>query len=61
MPEDTKSVNLQVRCHPELVRGLDDLRRAEADLPTRAEMARRLIERAIASKAAASKPKSTKR
>ena len=39
---------LQVRINDELMQGLDDLRRLEADVPTRPEMARRLIERAVA-------------
>lgn len=61
---NNKSGNLQVRCTPELIQGLDDLRRVESDLPSRAEMARRLIERALdaqATRSTASKSKATKR
>jgi hypothetical protein len=39
---------LQMRLSPELKATLDDLRRAESDLPSRSEMIRRLIERAAA-------------
>ena len=35
-----------MRCEPEFLATLDDLRRAEDDLPSRAEMLRRLVERA---------------
>ena len=39
---------LQMRLSPELKATLDDLRKAESDLPSRSEMIRRLIERAAA-------------
>ena len=37
---------LHMRIKPEIVRQLDELRKAEADLPSRSEMVRRLIVRA---------------
>lgn len=41
---------LQIRIKASLLALLDDLRRAEKDLPSRSEMVRRLIERAAAEK-----------
>lgn len=44
----TRSGVLQLRIDNETTQQLDDLRRAEADLPSRSEMIRRLIARAAA-------------
>jgi len=41
---------IAVRISKALLETLDDVRRAEQDVPTRAEMIRRLIERAAAAK-----------
>lgn len=41
---------LQMRLSGELKKALDELRRREPDLPSRSEMIRRLIEKAIATK-----------
>lgn len=38
------------RAEPELLEILDDLRRVEADIPSRSEMVRRLIRRAVEKK-----------
>jgi hypothetical protein len=43
---DTQDSQIAVRISTELLSVLDDLRRQEKDLPSRAEMIRRLIERA---------------
>lgn len=40
---------LHMRLQGDLKRALDDLRRVEPDIPTRSEMVRRLIQRAIES------------
>lgn len=46
-PEDMEHDQvLQMRLSAEIKKMLDDLRRAEPDLPTRSEMIRRLIARA---------------
>lgn len=45
-----KSTPVMVRLPPELLRRLDDWRRAEADLPGRAEAIRRMIEWAAEAK-----------
>lgn len=42
-----KHETLQVRCSVDLLKGLDDLRREHPDLPTRATMARIVLENAI--------------
>jgi len=42
----TQNTLLQMRIAEEIVAKLDDLRRVEADIPSRSEMIRRLIERA---------------
>jgi hypothetical protein len=39
-----------VRCHERLLEAIDEWRRAESDLPTRAEAIRRLVEQALGSK-----------
>ena len=49
---------LNFRLSLELLKALDELRRAEEDLPSRGEMVRRLITRAAAAKAA--KPRGKK-
>ena len=43
MAKAMKTEVIQVRAEPEMLAILDDLRRAESDLPTRAEMVRRII------------------
>jgi metal-responsive CopG/Arc/MetJ family transcriptional regulator len=53
----TKTEVIQVRAEPEMLTMLDDLRRAESDLPTRAEMVRRIIKE-YAARHAAKKAKS---
>lgn len=45
--EMEKDAILHMRLQEDLKRSLDDLRRQEPDLPTRSEMVRRLIQRAI--------------
>ena len=45
---DVKEGRVAVRLSLELLRALDDLRRNEADVPSRGEMVRRLIARAEA-------------
>ncbi len=50
MAKQTTQANdesITVRLPGELLAGIDDLRRAESDIPTRAGMIRLLIERAI--------------
>lgn len=42
-----KTETLQVRCSEDMFRGLDELRREHPDLPTRAGMARIVLETAI--------------
>ena len=42
-----KDETLQVRCTEDVLIGLDELRRDHADIPTRAGMARIIIETAI--------------
>lgn len=51
MAKQTTQANdesITVRLPGELLTGIDELRRAESDIPTRAGMIRRLIERAAA-------------
>jgi hypothetical protein len=51
MTDDEKTVRFNFLAKPSLLEGLDELRRAEpGTLPTRAEMLRRLIERALDAK-----------
>jgi hypothetical protein len=45
------------RTAPETLAQLDELRKAEADLPSRGEMLRRLVKRAVEAKAAQAKAK----
>ncbi len=42
--KETKMTVFNMRVSDEIVAALDDLRRAEKDIPTRSEMARRCIE-----------------
>jgi metal-responsive CopG/Arc/MetJ family transcriptional regulator len=44
----TQTEILHMRVAPDLISALDRLRKQEADLPSRSEMVRRLIERADA-------------
>ena len=53
----TKDKLLQARVSAEDIARLDQIRRNEPDLPTRALMIRRLIERAAARRAGILKPK----
>ena len=46
---------LNFRLSLELLKALDELRRAEEDLPSRGEMLRRLIQRAVAAAKAVKK------
>jgi hypothetical protein len=43
-----KKVRFNLMVEPELLEGLDELRKRESPMPTRAEMVRRLIRRALA-------------
>jgi hypothetical protein len=47
----SKKGQFTFRVTPETLKALDDLRRAEPDLPSRGEMLRRLVERAKAAQA----------
>jgi hypothetical protein len=47
----SKKGQFTFRITPETLKALDDLRRAEPDLPSRGEMLRRLVERAKAAQA----------
>jgi hypothetical protein len=46
--EKTKDRPFSMRVDEEWEKGVDELRKREADLPSRAEMVRRLIEREVA-------------
>lgn len=46
-PGQTQERQLQMRVSVEFLKGLDDLRRAEADLPSRTVMIRRLVDQAL--------------
>ena len=48
IPGMTQTEILHMRVAPDLISALDRLRKQEADLPSRSEMVRRLIERADA-------------
>ena len=48
----TQDTQIAVRISTQALAALDELRRVEADLPSRAEMIRRLIERAQTKKGA---------
>lgn len=54
--EDDKERSFTFRVKPKDLKGLDDLRRNEPDVPSRGAMLRRLIARALA---AQSKPEKT--
>jgi metal-responsive CopG/Arc/MetJ family transcriptional regulator len=43
--------NIHVRLHDELLRAVDEFRRREADIPTKPEAVRRLLQQAIAARA----------
>jgi hypothetical protein len=49
--EDDKERSFTFRVRPKDLKGLDDLRRKETDVPSRGEMLRRLIERELARQA----------
>ncbi len=50
-----KEGRFSFRAPPETLEALDELRRAEKDIPTRGEMLRRLVDRAKAAQAKAKK------
>jgi hypothetical protein len=49
-PGKAQEHQLQMRVSVEFLKGLDDLRRAEMDLPSRTEMIRRLVDQALKGK-----------
>jgi hypothetical protein len=49
-PGQTQERQLQMRVSVEFLKHLDDLRRAEADLPSRTAMIRRLVDQALKTK-----------
>jgi hypothetical protein len=53
MADDDKREQFSMRAPPGFLPALDSLRKLEADLPSRTEMLRRLVERASMPKAAA--------
>jgi hypothetical protein len=50
MTEEEQTERFQMRVSPSFLKLIDDWRRKQPDLPSRAEAIRRLVEQAIASK-----------
>jgi hypothetical protein len=55
-PGQTQESQLQMRVSLEFFQSLDDLRRDEADLPTRTEMIRRLVQNEAIKRRSRAKP-----
>jgi hypothetical protein len=49
-PATGRGKTIGVRCHDDLLAGIDEWRRAEPDLPTQAEAIRRLVVQALGSR-----------
>jgi hypothetical protein len=47
MPDEEQTERFQMRVSPSFLRLVDDWRRKQSDLPSRAEAIRRLVERGI--------------